>query len=199
MKAARGYCGARSRGPANPAGSTAITQPHPAPPRPHHPVPPRSRTLIAPIERLRTLMMLSSTRIGLRETFWSMWKDGGFRGLFKGHMSTVIKVGRLPQSTRATPYLHPPLRPRWRPSPVSAHHPPRADTGSPHDRTRRPPPPTRPHPGALRPPRPQVFPTSAIQFTVVDAGERGHTSIGDGLHTEALSQGWPSRGGPQVP
>eukprot|EP00798_Chlamydomonas_sp_ICE-L_P025075 gene25075-10727_t len=51
-----------------------------------------SRTIIAPIERLRTLMMLSKAPSGFAASCSRMWADGGFRGLWKGHMSTVIKV-----------------------------------------------------------------------------------------------------------
>ncbi|MEW5311648.1 MAG: hypothetical protein WDW38_003344 [Sanguina aurantia] len=51
-----------------------------------------ARTLIAPIERLRTMAMLSRERVGVGESVSRMWRDGGFRGLFRGHLSTVLKV-----------------------------------------------------------------------------------------------------------
>ena len=39
-----------------------------------------SRTLIAPLERLRTLMMLSREPAGLAKSCARMWADGGLAG-----------------------------------------------------------------------------------------------------------------------
>lgn len=40
-----------------------------------------SRTLVAPAERLRTLMMTDKTGAGFVMSFRQMWADGGFRGM----------------------------------------------------------------------------------------------------------------------
>jgi solute carrier family 25 phosphate transporter 23/24/25/41 len=54
-----------------------------------------SRTAVAPLERLRTMMMATATG-SLPETARRMWADGGVRGLFKGNLATVTKV--IPQT-----------------------------------------------------------------------------------------------------
>lgn len=51
-----------------------------------------SRSLVAPLERLRTIMMASFPPRTMRECVSVMWLDGGLGGLFKGNMATVIKV-----------------------------------------------------------------------------------------------------------
>lgn len=42
-----------------------------------------SRTMVAPAERLRTLMMTDKTGAGFMMSFRQMWADGGFRGMAK--------------------------------------------------------------------------------------------------------------------
>mmetsp|Transcript_9066 Transcript_9066/g.27222 ORF Transcript_9066/g.27222 Transcript_9066/m.27222 type:complete len:424 (+) Transcript_9066:234-1505(+) len=54
-----------------------------------------SRTTVAPLERLRTMMMADPANISLPGTIRKMWADGGVRGLFKGNLATVTKV--IPQ------------------------------------------------------------------------------------------------------
>jgi solute carrier family 25 phosphate transporter 23/24/25/41 len=55
-----------------------------------------SRSMVAPLERLRTIMMASPVPITMRTAVEQMWNDGGAAGLFKGNMASVIKV--LPSS-----------------------------------------------------------------------------------------------------
>ncbi|KAK9838222.1 hypothetical protein WJX84_010632 [Apatococcus fuscideae] len=55
-----------------------------------------SRTMVAPAERLRTLMMTDKTGAGFAMSFRQMWADGGFLGMFKGNLVTVLKT--IPQS-----------------------------------------------------------------------------------------------------
>lgn len=50
-----------------------------------------SRTVTAPIERLRTIIMVSG-KIGVKEAAARMWKDGGLRGLWKGNLTGCLKV-----------------------------------------------------------------------------------------------------------
>lgn len=54
-----------------------------------------SRTTVAPLERLRTMMMADPANSSLPATVRKMWSDGGVRGLFKGNLATVTKV--IPQ------------------------------------------------------------------------------------------------------
>ena len=42
-----------------------------------------SRTVVAPLERLRTMMMADARNSSLPATARKMWADGGVRGLFK--------------------------------------------------------------------------------------------------------------------
>lgn len=51
-----------------------------------------SRTVVAPLERLRTIMMADPTRSQLGPVLRSMWADGGVKGLFRGNLATVAKV-----------------------------------------------------------------------------------------------------------
>ncbi|PRW34020.1 calcium-binding mitochondrial carrier S -3-like [Chlorella sorokiniana] len=51
-----------------------------------------SRTVVAPLERLRTIMMADRSATRLGPVLRRMWADGGPRGLFRGNMATVIKV-----------------------------------------------------------------------------------------------------------
>ncbi|KAK9813123.1 hypothetical protein WJX72_009417 [[Myrmecia] bisecta] len=55
-----------------------------------------SRTLVAPLERLRTIRMTGRGSESLSQSVEAMWKDGGLRGLFKGNAATILKV--FPQS-----------------------------------------------------------------------------------------------------
>lgn len=55
-----------------------------------------SRTMVAPLERLRTIMMASAQPLSMAQCVRSMWQDGGLGGMFKGNMATVLKV--LPAS-----------------------------------------------------------------------------------------------------
>ncbi|KAK9795508.1 hypothetical protein WJX73_001295 [Symbiochloris irregularis] len=49
-----------------------------------------SRTLVAPFERLRTMMQAHGS-VGLVPSARAMWQDGGFWGMFKGNSLTVAK------------------------------------------------------------------------------------------------------------
>jgi Mitochondrial carrier protein len=51
-----------------------------------------SRSMVAPLERLRTIMMASASPLTAREAVTAMWHDGGLPGLFKGNMASVVKV-----------------------------------------------------------------------------------------------------------
>lgn len=51
-----------------------------------------SRTTVAPLERLRTMMMADPANSSLPATVRKMWADGGVQGLFKGNLATVTKV-----------------------------------------------------------------------------------------------------------
>lgn len=51
-----------------------------------------SRTTVAPLERLRTMMMVDPANTNMLATMRKMWLDGGTQGLFKGNLATVIKV-----------------------------------------------------------------------------------------------------------
>lgn len=42
-----------------------------------------SRTVVAPLERLRTMMMADARNKSIAGTVQKMWADGGVRGLFK--------------------------------------------------------------------------------------------------------------------
>lgn len=50
-----------------------------------------SRTVVAPLERLRTIMMADRSATRLGPVLRSMWADGGVWGLFKGNLASVIK------------------------------------------------------------------------------------------------------------
>lgn len=51
-----------------------------------------SRTVVAPLERLRTIMMAEPSAKRLGPVLRRMWADGGVAGLFRGNAATVIKV-----------------------------------------------------------------------------------------------------------
>ncbi|EFN55456.1 hypothetical protein CHLNCDRAFT_133793 [Chlorella variabilis] len=51
-----------------------------------------SRTVVAPLERLRTIMMADPSATRLGPVLRRMWADGGPRGLFRGNLATVMKV-----------------------------------------------------------------------------------------------------------
>ncbi|BDA49691.1 Calcium-binding mitochondrial carrier protein SCaMC-1 [Coccomyxa sp. Obi] len=55
-----------------------------------------SRTVTAPFERLRTMMMADARNTSLVDTARRMWASGGLRGLWRGNMISVVKV--MPQS-----------------------------------------------------------------------------------------------------
>lgn len=55
-----------------------------------------SRSMVAPLERLRTIMMASTTPLTKRQAIATMWADGGLAGAYKGNMASVLKV--LPSS-----------------------------------------------------------------------------------------------------
>jgi solute carrier family 25 (mitochondrial phosphate transporter), member 23/24/25/41 len=52
--------------------------------------------MVAPLERLRTIMMASPTALTMKAAIHTMWRDGGLRGMFRGNMASVVKV--LPSS-----------------------------------------------------------------------------------------------------
>lgn len=53
-----------------------------------------SRTAVAPLERLRTIMMADARAKRLGPVLRRMWTDPGgrMRGLFRGNLATVVKV-----------------------------------------------------------------------------------------------------------
>ncbi|PSC76347.1 calcium-binding mitochondrial carrier S -1 [Micractinium conductrix] len=51
-----------------------------------------SRTVVAPLERLRTIMMADSNAGRIGPVLRRMWADGGVRGLFRGNLASVVKV-----------------------------------------------------------------------------------------------------------
>lgn len=51
-----------------------------------------SRTVVAPLERLRSIMMADRNATRLGPVLQRMWADGGLRGLFRGNLATVTKV-----------------------------------------------------------------------------------------------------------
>lgn len=51
-----------------------------------------SKTVVAPLERLTTIMMADMSSIGFRKSFMLMWKDGGFIGLWSGNAATLAKI-----------------------------------------------------------------------------------------------------------
>ncbi|GAB4821098.1 hypothetical protein N2152v2_008144 [Parachlorella kessleri] len=51
-----------------------------------------SRTVVAPLERLRTLMMTEANARSLMPVLRRMWGEGGVKGLFRGNLATVVKV-----------------------------------------------------------------------------------------------------------
>lgn len=51
-----------------------------------------SRTVVAPLERLRTIMMTSPNATRLVPVLRGMWAEGGLRGMFRGNLATVAKV-----------------------------------------------------------------------------------------------------------
>ena len=55
-----------------------------------------SRSMVAPLERVRTILMASPAPLTMRAAAGAAWRDGGAAGLFKGNMASVVKV--LPAS-----------------------------------------------------------------------------------------------------
>ena len=51
-----------------------------------------AKTLVAPLERMRTLAMASPSGMGPRQALMTAWADGGALGLFKGNMATILKA-----------------------------------------------------------------------------------------------------------
>jgi hypothetical protein len=51
-----------------------------------------AKTLVAPLERMRTLAMASPAGMGISKALATAWADGGALGLFKGNMATVLKA-----------------------------------------------------------------------------------------------------------
>ena len=54
------------------------------------------RAVTAPFERLRTMMMADMSNKSLLGTARKMWASGGFFGLWRGNLVSVVKV--VPQS-----------------------------------------------------------------------------------------------------
>lgn len=52
--------------------------------------------MVAPLERVRTILVASPTPMAMRDAVAAAWRDGGAPGLFKGNMASVVKV--LPAS-----------------------------------------------------------------------------------------------------
>ena len=52
--------------------------------------------MTAPFERLRTMMMADYSNRTLLGTARKMWRSGGFLGLWRGNLVSVVKV--VPQS-----------------------------------------------------------------------------------------------------
>jgi hypothetical protein len=50
----------------------------------------------APFERLRTMMMADARNTSIVATARRMWASGGFTGMWRGNMCSVVKV--VPQS-----------------------------------------------------------------------------------------------------
>ena len=55
-----------------------------------------SRTVTAPLERLRTMMMADAANARLAPTQRKMWASGGLLGLWRGNLASVVKI--VPQS-----------------------------------------------------------------------------------------------------
>ena len=51
-----------------------------------------SKTVVAPLERLTTIMMADLSGHGFRKSLVSMWRDGGFVGLWSGNAATLAKI-----------------------------------------------------------------------------------------------------------
>lgn len=51
-----------------------------------------SRTVTAPLDRLKVILQVQTTRTSLMPTIKSIWKDGGLRGFFRGNGLNVVKV-----------------------------------------------------------------------------------------------------------
>ena len=55
-----------------------------------------SKTAVAPLERLTTIMMSDATSMGFLGSLRHMWRDGGFWGLYAGNAATMAKI--VPQT-----------------------------------------------------------------------------------------------------
>jgi len=55
-----------------------------------------SKSAVAPLERLTTIMMSDATSKGFMSSLQRMWRDGGFRGLYAGNAATMAKI--VPQT-----------------------------------------------------------------------------------------------------
>jgi hypothetical protein len=51
-----------------------------------------AKTLVAPLERLRTIVMASPQPVSLRRAAALAWADGGALGLFRGNSATILKA-----------------------------------------------------------------------------------------------------------
>ncbi|KAK3421264.1 hypothetical protein EUGRSUZ_G01923 [Eucalyptus grandis] len=51
-----------------------------------------SRTVTAPLDRLKVILQVQTTRASLMPAIKSIWKDGGLRGFFRGNGLNVVKV-----------------------------------------------------------------------------------------------------------
>ena len=51
-----------------------------------------AKTLVAPLERMRTIAMASPAGMSISQALKTAWSDGGALGLFKGNMATILKA-----------------------------------------------------------------------------------------------------------
>lgn len=65
------------------------------------------------------MMMADKQNVSIYKTAVKMWKDGGYFGLFRGNLATMLKI--VPQT--ATQFAVRKFVPNTRTSPILAHPP----------------------------------------------------------------------------
>lgn len=71
--------------------------------------------MVAPLERLRTIMMADRSATRLGPVLGRMWAEGGMWGLFRGNLASVVKVcGGQDGGLAALPPLRAAARRSWR-------------------------------------------------------------------------------------